>query len=138
MLRHRLPRSQSLPVNVSDAAHDYSSKTGREEVFIRSSEGFFCKVRVLWSGRRTKFKKSFDRLLWLLDQIECEMKSRNRNVECVWQSPHASGVISARMTSRNPWQAAQGAMLSEPRVVEHIILAAFRDAFSLHQPCVPI
>jgi hypothetical protein len=87
MLRHRLPRSQSLPVNVSDAAHDYTSKTGREEVFIRSSEGFFCKVRVLWSGRRTKFKESFDRLLWLLDQIACEMKSRNRNVQCVWQSP---------------------------------------------------
>jgi AbrB family looped-hinge helix DNA binding protein len=35
------------------------------------------------------------------------------------------------------WQAAQGAMLSGQRVVEHIILAAFRDAFSLRQPCVP-
>jgi hypothetical protein len=28
-------------------------------------------------------------------------------------------------------------MLSGPRVVEHIILAALRDAFSLRQPCVP-
>lgn len=60
------------------------------------------------------------------------------HVDRVEPRPNASGVISARMTSRNPWQAAQGAMLSGPRVVEHIILAAFRDAFSLRQPCVPI
>jgi len=46
---------------------------------------------------------------------------------------------SARdVTSRDPWQAAQGAMLSGQRVIEHIILAAFRDEFSLRQPCVPI
>ena len=25
----------------------------------------------LWSGRRTKFKESFDRLLWLLDRKQC-------------------------------------------------------------------
>src|SRR5216684_3983645 len=27
----------------------------------------------LWSGRRTKFKESFDRLLWLLDRVQYEL-----------------------------------------------------------------
>jgi hypothetical protein len=35
----------------------------------------------LWSGRRTKFKESFDRMLWLLDRVRDDLPDSERSAE---------------------------------------------------------
>jgi hypothetical protein len=59
----------------------------------------------LWSGRRTKFKESFDRLLWLLDRVRDEVPESKRSARMAiahlcdleaYLQKNASGIISYR------------------------------------------
>jgi hypothetical protein len=59
----------------------------------------------LWSGRRTKFKESFDRLLWLLDRVRDEVPESGRSARMAiahlcdleaYLQKNASGLISYR------------------------------------------
>src|SRR5260370_23414965 len=66
----------------------------------------------LWSGRRNKFKESFDRLVWLLDRVRDEVPESERSARmaiahlCDLEASlqkNASWIISYR-ESRNPGQ----------------------------------
>jgi hypothetical protein len=59
----------------------------------------------LWSGRRTRFKESFDRLLWLLDRVRDEVPKSKRSARMAiahlcdleaYLQKNASGIISYR------------------------------------------
>jgi hypothetical protein len=68
-------------------------------------DGFNYLRGYLWSGRRTKFKESFDRLLWLLDRVRDEVPESGRSARMAiahlcdleaYLQKNASGLIRYR------------------------------------------